>query len=119
MIDMSVHHMAALRMVAQAAGAGTPMTVKAHTHNSGSGLAPPDGAEATVTWESGLVSSVALCMVAASVCARPMPRAMRRAGDSCQCMTPMMMCAHGTRLLGDPCRGALLHRVRGVRGMLV
>eukprot|EP00892_Ulva_mutabilis_P009484 jgi/Ulvmu1/6908/UM031_0115.1 len=67
MIDMSVHHMAALRMVAEAAGAGMPTSVKAQTHNTQSGLAPPDGAEATVTWESGLVSSVALCMVAASL----------------------------------------------------
>ena len=71
MIDMSVHHMAALRMVAEAAGAGMPTSVKAQTHNTQSGLAPPDGAEATVTWESGLVSSVALCMVAPSV--RPPP----------------------------------------------
>jgi predicted dehydrogenase len=68
-VDMSVHHMAALRLVAEAAGSGEALSVKASTRNSGTGLAAPDCADATVTWNSGLVSCLSICMVASQVCA--------------------------------------------------
>lgn len=67
LIDMSVHHMAALRLVAEAANAGHALTVKASTRDSGTGLAAPDCADATVTWSSGLVSCLSICMVASQV----------------------------------------------------
>jgi hypothetical protein len=68
LVDMSVHHMAALRLVAEAAGAGKALSVKASTRDSGTGLAGPDCADATVTWHSGLVSCLSICMVAGQVC---------------------------------------------------
>lgn len=69
---MSVHHMAALRLVAEAANSGQALTVKASTRDSGTGLAAPDCADATVTWASGLVSCLSICMVANQVSGSPM-----------------------------------------------
>jgi predicted dehydrogenase len=67
MADSCVHHMATLRTLATAAAAGRPLRVTAATSFSDSGLSPPDTAVATISWESGLISSVSLCMIATSV----------------------------------------------------
>lgn len=91
-----VHEIAALRMVAEAAGGGAPLRAVATTsHDPDAGLTDPDTLMGLVEWQSGLCSSV--CITLASAFVRSFPLTCGHSWNSCMYMSltpspPLHLC---------------------------
>ena len=58
LLDSAVHHMAALRLVA---GGDVPVSARAVTATSADAPSAPETLVGSLTWQSGMISSVSLC----------------------------------------------------------